>query len=87
MTTYRYGTLLRAKNDDPHPDNDVEEGDLHIKAGKHEDGDRYEVMTEGKIAVVELETVKVYEADEPMSQRQAQQFVRDQAGEDPDVEV
>lgn len=88
MTSYRYGTLLRVLNDDPHPENDVEEGDYHIKAGKHEDGDRYEVMAPGQLAAVELETVAVYGPSEtPMSARQAQEFVREQAIADPEVDV
>lgn len=75
--TFRYGTILRALNDDPHPDNDTEEGDIHIKAGKHEDGDSYTVLTEEGIETVRFETVAVYESEEPMHKREAIEFARD----------
>jgi hypothetical protein len=87
MTQYKYGTLLEVQNDDPHPDNDVEKGDLHIKAGKHEDGDQYEVMTEEQVAAIKLEPIAIYESDQRLSKRKMHKFVRDQAIEDPDVEV
>lgn len=86
MTSYKYATLLRATADDPHPDNEVSEGDLHVKAGKHEDGDQYEVLTDEQVAVVEFETVAVYEADRQMSKRQAAKFARDRAAEDSEVD-
>jgi len=79
MTSYKYATILRATTDDPHPENDVSEGDLHIKAGKHEDGDQYTVLGEEQVAVVAFETVAVYEADQKMSKREAVEFARDRA--------
>lgn len=85
MSTYKYATLLRATTDDPHPENDVSEGDLDIKAGKHEDGDQYTVMAEEQLAVVAFETVAVYEADQKMSKREAAKFARDRAAEDPEI--
>lgn len=87
MTAYKYGTLLRALEDDPHPENDTTEGDLHIKAGKHADGDQYEVLTQETIAVVEFETVAVYEADRRLSKHEMTEFVRDRAVEDEEVDL
>lgn len=83
MTQYKYGTLLRATEDDPHPENDVEEGDHHIKAGKLEDGDSYTVLVpdEGPVEV-EFETVEIYEAEHRMNAAEIHSVVRRRAAED-----
>jgi len=87
MTRYRYGTLLEVQTDDPHPDSDVEVGDLHIRAGKLKNGDQYEVLTQEGAAVVEMETVAVYESAQKLPKRRMHEFVRDRAAEDPEVDI
>lgn len=83
MTQYKYGTLLRATRDDPHPENDLEEGDHVIEAGKLPEGDSHTVLApdEGPVKV-EFETVEIYEADRRMDAAEMQRFVRERAAED-----
>lgn len=76
MTTYQYATILRATQDDPHPNNNIEEGDIIVEAGKLPDGDSYTVLTQDEMERVELETVEVYELPEPAGEFRAQQFAR-----------
>lgn len=85
MTKYRYGTVLRALDDDPKPGNDVAAGDIHVRAGMYEDGDKYEVLAGKSFSVVEFETVSVYKSDQLLSKEEMVDFVRDRAIEDPEV--
>lgn len=77
MTQYKYGTILEAQDDGQPPNDNIEEGDLIIKAGKHE-ADSLEYMgSDGDLLAVEFEAVAVYESNTRMSEREAQSFARD----------
>lgn len=78
MSNYCYGSVLEAQNDGYPPNDGIDEGDLIVRAGKHE-ADSIEYMTEDdEIEVISFESVGIYEADEPMSEREAQEFAKDQ---------
>lgn len=85
MSTYRYGTILRVQNDDPH--NSLEEGDIVIEAGKLEDGDSYAVLAEDGPAKVEMETVAVYESESKMGEREAKEFARERYLDEQEAEA
>jgi hypothetical protein len=78
MTQYKYGTILRAVDDDPSERGDIEEGDLILKAGKHEDGHSYQTLTSDDIATVRFEAVAVYECPDWLSKSAMIDFTRDQ---------
>jgi len=78
MTRYRYATVLEAQNDGKPPNDNIEKGDKIVRAGKHEE-DNIQYMTEDNdLAVVEYEAIEVYEANDVMDEREAQEFAKDQ---------
>jgi hypothetical protein len=78
MSNYTYASVLEAQSDGKPPNDNIEEGQKIVKAGKHET-DQIEYMTEdGDIDVVEYESVTIYESDSQMSEREAQEFAKDQ---------
>ena len=87
MTQYKYGTVLVAQNDGKPPNDNLEEGDKIIRAGKHET-DSIEYITEDNdIHVIAFETIGVYESDSRMSQREAHEFAREKHLEESGVEA
>lgn len=83
--SYQYATILEVQNDDPR--NDTSEGDIFIEAGKLEDGDSYTVLGDDEIVTVEMEAVEIYELPERMSEREAQEFARDEYVDEPEAEA
>lgn len=78
MTQYRYATVLEAQSDGKPPNDNIEEGQKMVKAGKHE-SDSIEYMTEdNSIDVVEYDAVAVYESDSQMTQKEAHKFAKEQ---------
>lgn len=76
--TYSYATVLEAQSDGQPPNDNIEQGDKIVKAGKH-DTDSIEYMTEsGDFASVAFEQVACYESDSKMSKREAQQLAKEQ---------
>jgi len=83
MSNYRYATVLEAQQDGQPPNDNIEQGDKIIRAGKHET-DSIEYLAENNdMAVIEFEAVKVFESDSMMSESEAHEFAKEQwFGED-----
>jgi hypothetical protein len=68
MASYKYASVVRLTMDDPRNDN-LEEGDVLMTAGKCEDGVSHTVLnpeTKG-FTEVECEVIETFEADQVMS--------------------
>lgn len=68
MASYKYACVVRLTMDDPRNDN-LEEGDVLIAAGKCEDGVSHTVLDPEKkgFTEVECEVIETFEADQVMS--------------------
>jgi len=78
MSNYTYASVLEAQSDGKPPNDNIEEGQKIVKAGKHET-DSIEYMTDaGGIDVVEYESVAIYQSDTQMGEREAQEFAKDE---------
>lgn len=77
MTTYTHATILEAQNDGKPPNDNIEEGDKHIKAGKHK-SDQLEYLDENnEIQVINFEPVETYDFGERMDSQTAIRRAKD----------
>jgi hypothetical protein len=86
MSQYNYATVLEAQSDGKPPNDNITEGQKIVKAGKH-DTDQIEYITEdGDLDAVGYESVEVFKSETSMSEREAQEFAKEQWFEQQDNE-
>lgn len=76
MTGYKYASVVRLAMDDPRND-DLNEGDVIIVAGKHDDYE-YMVFGDEEFVDVECEVLGVLGADYRMSKSEIKSWAADQ---------
>ena len=78
MKTYKYAAVIQLTESDPV--NSLEEGDIFLVAGKHEDGHSYTVLDEeaGDIVDIECEVIKRLEADYRMPKEEIVSWAAEQ---------
>jgi len=86
MSQYTHATVLEAQSDGKPPNDNITKGQKIVKAGKH-DTDQVEYITEdGDLDAVAYESVEVFESSEKMSEREAQEFAKEQWFDSADTE-
>ena len=77
MTQYKYVTVLEAQNDGKAPNDNLEQGDNIVKAGKHETDSIEYITDDNDIHVISFESVEMYESDNRMSETEAHELARE----------
>lgn len=65
--TYRFAAIVRLDENDPHPDNDLNEGDVLITEGRCADGTSHSVFVEDDFYDVSCTVLGLFRADTEMS--------------------
>jgi len=86
MNQYNYATVLEAQSDGRPPNDNITEGQLIAKAGKHDTVQVEYITEDGDLDAVAYESVEVFESPEKMSEREAQEFAKEKWFDSADTE-
>lgn len=80
MSSYKYASVVQLTEDDPAEKSTLEEGDIRLVAGKHEESYSYSVLAEASKDFVDVgcRVLGVLEADYRMSKSEIVSWAADQ---------
>ena len=77
MSNYQYATVLEAANDGKPPNDNVEAGDITVKAGKHDEDSISYITEENDMHTLEFDVLEQVELPHAMGEREAIEYAAD----------